>query len=92
MTPSSRKSFVAGSAAAFASIALLQFETVLTLRGIQMEGRIIGIGTGQHRHPASARGVGLVRGQCIGHRVRPALVRMSRQLDRDWPIVKPGVA
>jgi basic amino acid/polyamine antiporter, APA family len=31
---------------AFASIALLQFETVLTLRGIQMEGRIIGIGTG----------------------------------------------
>ena len=30
----------------FASIALLQFETVLTLRGIQMEGRIIGIGTG----------------------------------------------
>src|SRR5436190_172755 len=30
---------------AFASIALLQFETVLTLRGIQMEGRIIGIGT-----------------------------------------------
>jgi amino acid transporter len=31
---------------AFASIALLQFETALTLRGIQMEGRIIGIGTG----------------------------------------------
>jgi amino acid transporter len=31
---------------AFASIALLQFETVLTLRGVQMEGRIIGIGTG----------------------------------------------
>jgi basic amino acid/polyamine antiporter, APA family len=31
---------------AFASIALLQFETSLTLRGIQMEGRIIGIGTG----------------------------------------------
>jgi amino acid transporter len=31
---------------AFASIALLQFETNLTLRGIQMEGRIIGIGTG----------------------------------------------
>lgn len=31
---------------AFASIALLQFETVLTLRGIQMEGRIIGIGSG----------------------------------------------
>ncbi|MFI5261508.1 MAG: amino acid permease [Candidatus Limnocylindrales bacterium] len=31
---------------AFASIALLQFETVLTLRGIQMEGQIIGIGTG----------------------------------------------
>ncbi len=31
---------------AFASIALLQFETVLTLRGIQMEGRIVGIGTG----------------------------------------------
>jgi len=30
----------------FASIALLQFETVLTLRGIQMEGRIVGIGTG----------------------------------------------
>jgi len=30
----------------FASIALLQFETVLTLRGVQMEGRIIGIGTG----------------------------------------------
>jgi len=31
---------------AFASIALLQFETSLTLRGIQMEGRVIGIGTG----------------------------------------------
>ena len=31
---------------AFASIALLQFETALTLRGVQMEGRIIGIGTG----------------------------------------------
>lgn len=31
---------------AFACIALLQFETALTLRGIQMEGRIIGIGTG----------------------------------------------
>src|ERR1700674_4996333 len=31
---------------AFASIALLQFETSLTLRGIQMEGKIIGIGTG----------------------------------------------
>ena len=31
---------------AFASIALIQFETSLTLRGIQMEGRIIGIGTG----------------------------------------------
>jgi len=31
---------------AFASIALLQFETNLTLRGVQMEGRIIGIGTG----------------------------------------------
>ncbi len=31
---------------AFASIALLQFETSLTLRGIQMEGRIVGIGTG----------------------------------------------
>jgi APA family basic amino acid/polyamine antiporter len=31
---------------AFASIALLQFETALTLRGIQMEGRIVGIGTG----------------------------------------------
>src|SRR5256714_15451399 len=31
---------------ACASIALLQFETALTLRGIQMEGRIIGIGTG----------------------------------------------
>ena len=31
---------------AFASIALLQFETALTLRGTQMEGRIIGIGTG----------------------------------------------
>ncbi|MBA3876909.1 MAG: hypothetical protein C0498_08230 [Anaerolinea sp.] len=31
---------------AFASIALIQFETVLTLRGLQMEGRIIGIGTG----------------------------------------------
>ena len=31
---------------AFASIALIQFETALTLRGIQMEGRIIGIGTG----------------------------------------------
>src|SRR3954470_4635566 len=31
---------------AFASIALLQLETSLTLRGIQMEGRIIGIGTG----------------------------------------------
>src|SRR5439155_12116101 len=30
---------------AFASIALLQFETALTLRGVQMEGRIIGIGT-----------------------------------------------
>src|ERR1700690_4637993 len=30
----------------FASIALIQFETVLTLRGVQMEGRIIGIGTG----------------------------------------------
>src|SRR5256885_11702010 len=30
---------------AFASIALLQFETALTLRGIQMEGRIVGIGT-----------------------------------------------
>jgi len=33
---------------AFASIALLQFETSLTLRGIQMEGRIIGIGTGSN--------------------------------------------
>jgi len=31
---------------AFASIALIQFETSLTLRGVQMEGRIIGIGTG----------------------------------------------
>jgi len=31
---------------AFASIALIQFETALTLRGVQMEGRIIGIGTG----------------------------------------------
>ena len=31
---------------AFASIALIQFETALTLRGAQMEGRIIGIGTG----------------------------------------------
>ncbi len=31
---------------AFASIALLQFETNLTLKGIQMEGKIIGIGTG----------------------------------------------
>ena len=31
---------------AFASIALIQFETALTLRGTQMEGRIIGIGTG----------------------------------------------
>ncbi|HXC78724.1 MAG TPA: amino acid permease [Candidatus Acidoferrum sp.] len=31
---------------AFASIALLQFETSLTLRGVQMEGLIIGIGTG----------------------------------------------
>jgi len=31
---------------AFASIALIQFETALTLRGIQMEGRIVGIGTG----------------------------------------------
>jgi len=31
---------------AFASIALLQFETALTLRGVQMEGLIIGIGTG----------------------------------------------
>jgi amino acid transporter len=31
---------------AFASIALLQFETSLTLRGVQMEGKIIGIGTG----------------------------------------------
>jgi basic amino acid/polyamine antiporter, APA family len=31
---------------AFASIALLQFETALTLRGVQMEGKIIGIGTG----------------------------------------------
>ena len=31
---------------AFASIALIQFETNLTLRGIQMEGKIIGIGTG----------------------------------------------
>ena len=30
----------------FASIALIQFETVLTLRGIQMQGHIIGIGTG----------------------------------------------
>jgi amino acid transporter len=30
---------------AFASIALIQFETALTLRGIQMEGRIVGIGT-----------------------------------------------
>ena len=30
---------------AFASIALLQFETALTLRGVQMEGRIVGIGT-----------------------------------------------
>jgi amino acid transporter len=31
---------------AFASIALIQFETALTLRGVQMEGRIVGIGTG----------------------------------------------
>ena len=31
---------------AFASIALIQFETALTLRGTQMEGRIMGIGTG----------------------------------------------
>ena len=31
---------------AFASIALLQFETALTLRGIQMEGKIVEIGTG----------------------------------------------
>jgi len=31
---------------AFASIALLQFETALTLRGIQMEGLIVQIGTG----------------------------------------------
>ena len=31
---------------AFASIALIQFETVLTLRGLQTQGRIIGIGTG----------------------------------------------
>ena len=30
----------------FASIALLQFETVQTLRSTQVEGRIIGIGTG----------------------------------------------
>ncbi len=30
----------------FASIALLQFETVQTLRSIQLEGRIVGIGTG----------------------------------------------
>ncbi len=31
---------------AFAAIALIQFETSLTLRGVQMQGRIIGIGTG----------------------------------------------
>ncbi len=31
---------------AFASIALLQFETVQTLRSTQVEGRILGIGTG----------------------------------------------
>jgi len=30
----------------FASIALLQFETVQTLRSTQVEGRIVGIGTG----------------------------------------------
>ncbi len=48
----------------------------------------IGAGARQHRHPAAAGGVRLIRRQCIGHAANPAVVQMSRQLTRDSAIVK----